>query len=152
MIRTVTFEKTTYNDLPYKFEAGTPNIAGVIGLGAAVDYLENLGSDAIAGHESDLIAYATSQLQQVPGLRLIGTAAHRAGAISFVLGEIHAQDVGTILDEEGIAVRTGHHCTMPLMERFGVPATVRAALAFYNTHEEIDALVRGLIKVKKFFA
>jgi cysteine desulfurase/selenocysteine lyase len=152
MIRRVTFEKTTYNDLPYKFEAGTPNIAGVIGLGAALDYLQNLGLEGMADHEHDVLAYAVSQLQQVPGLRLIGTPAHRAGAISFVLGDIHAQDVGTILDQEGIAVRTGHHCTMPLMERFGVPATVRAALACYNTHEEIDALVSGLHKVKRFFA
>jgi len=152
MIRQVTFEKTTYNDLPYKFEAGTPHISGAIGLGAAVDYIQELGMDAIAEHESDLLAYATEQLKQIPGLRLIGTAAERAGAISFVLGDIHAHDVGTILDEEGIAVRTGHHCTMPLMERFGVPATVRAALACYNTHEEIDALVRGLQKVKKLFA
>jgi cysteine desulfurase/selenocysteine lyase len=124
----------------------------VIGLGAALDYLQNLGLEGMADHEHDVLAYAVSQLQQVPGLRLIGTPAHRAGAISFVLGDIHAQDVGTILDQEGIAVRTGHHCTMPLMERFGVPATVRAALACYNTHEEIDALVSGLHKVKRFFA
>ena len=149
MIRKVTFEKTTYNDLPYKFEAGTPHISGAIGLGVAVDYVEELGQDAIAEYESELLAYATDQLEQIPGLRLIGTAAQRAGAISFVLQGIHAHDVGILLDEEGIAVRTGHHCTMPLMERFGVPATVRAALAVYNTHEEIDALVRGIHKAKR---
>jgi cysteine desulfurase / selenocysteine lyase len=151
MIRQVTFEKTTYNDLPYKFEAGAPNIAGAIGLGTALDYVQELGLENIARHESEVLAYATEELRKIPGLRQIGTAAERAGAISFVLEGIHPHDVGTILDEEGIAVRSGHHCTMPLMERFGVPATVRAALGCYNTHEEIDALVRGIYKVQKLF-
>ncbi|MFN4260385.1 MAG: SufS family cysteine desulfurase [Gemmataceae bacterium] len=151
MIRSVSFTKTTYNDIPYKFEAGTPNIAGVIGLGAAIDYLQEIGLPAIAAYEHELLHYATEQLQQVPGIRLIGTAAERAGTISFVLDGIHPHDIGTILDLEGIALRTGHHCTQPLMDRFGVPATARAALAFYNTFEEIDALVRSLDKVKEMF-
>jgi cysteine desulfurase/selenocysteine lyase len=149
MISSVTFEKTTYNVLPYKFEAGTPNIAGVIGLAAAIDYLNRIGLDRIAAYEQELLAYATDAIQQVPGVRLIGTAPERVGAISFVIEGIHPHDVGTILDQEGIALRTGHHCTQPLMDRFGVPATARAALAFYNTREEIDALVRGLYKVKE---
>jgi cysteine desulfurase/selenocysteine lyase len=151
MIRLVTCEKTTYNDLPYKFEAGTPHISGAIGLGAAIDYVQGIGLTAIAEHESELLAYATQQLQQIPGLRLIGKARERSGAISFLLDGLHPHDVGTLLDQEGIAVRTGHHCTMPLMDRFCIPATVRAALAVYNTREEIDALVKGIHKVKKFF-
>jgi cysteine desulfurase/selenocysteine lyase len=149
MISSVTFARTTYNVLPHKFEAGTPNIAGGIGLGAAIDYCTTLGLGAIASYETELLAYATDALQQVPGVRLIGTARQRAGTISFVMRDIHPHDIGTILDEEGIALRTGHHCTQPLMERFGVPATARAALAFYNTTAEIDALVRGLYKVKE---
>ncbi len=152
MIRTVSFEKSTWNELPYKFEAGTPNIAGAIGLGAAIDYLDNIGLEAIAEHEQDLLAYATGQLSAVPGLHLIGTPGHRAGAISFVMDGAHPHDVGTVLDrEEGVAIRTGHHCTQPLLERFGVVATARASPAFYNTREEIDALVRGLHKVKELF-
>jgi cysteine desulfurase/selenocysteine lyase len=151
MIRSVTFEKTTYNVLPHKFEAGTPHIAGVIGLGAAIDYLEGLGRDAVAAYERGLLTYAIDALRSVPGVRLIGTATERAGAISFVLDGIHPHDVGTILDQEGIAVRTGHHCTQPLMDRFGVPATARASLAFYNTPQEIDALVQGLHKVIEVF-
>jgi cysteine desulfurase / selenocysteine lyase len=151
MIRSVTFEKTTYNVLPYKFEAGTPNVAGVIGLGAAIDYLNALGPEAVAAHEHRLLGYAVERLREVPGLRFIGTPAHRAGAVSFVLDGIHPHDIGTILDEEGIAVRTGHHCTQPLMERFGVPATARASVACYNTREEIDALVSGLERVREVF-
>jgi cysteine desulfurase/selenocysteine lyase len=152
MISSVTFEKTTYNVIPYKFEAGTPNIAGTIGLGAAIDYVTRIGLDAIAAHEGDLLDYTTAALADIPGVRIIGEAAERAGAISFILEGVHPHDVGTILDGEGIAIRTGHHCTQPLMDRFGVPATARAALALYNTKEEIDALVRGLHKVKEMFA
>jgi len=151
MISSVTFEKTTYNTLPYKFEAGTPNIAGSIGLGAALDYVDSVGLENIAAHEQALLDYATKELAAIPGLRLIGTAKHRAGAISFILEGIHPHDIGTILDQEGIALRTGHHCTQPLMDRFGVPATARAALALYNTYDEIDALVRGIHKVKEMF-
>ncbi len=151
MINSVTFEKTTYNTLPYKFEAGTPNIAGVIGLGAAIDYLNETGMEEIATYEQDLLIYGTESLSQIPGLKIIGTARERAGAISFIMDGIHAHDIGTILDQHGIAIRTGHHCTQPLMDRFGVPATARAALAFYNTREEIDALVRGIYKVKELF-
>jgi cysteine desulfurase/selenocysteine lyase len=151
MISSVTFERTTYNCLPHKFEAGTPNIAGVIGLGAALDYVTDLGLDAIAAYEHELLLYATEALQRTPGVRLIGTAKEQAGAVSFVLEGIHPHDIGTILDQEGIAIRTGHHCTQPLMDRFGVPATARAALAFYNTREEIDALVRGIHKVQEVF-
>ena len=151
MISSVSFEKTTYNTLPYKFEAGTPNIAGVIGLGAAIDYVNAVGMAGITAYERELLAYATAALASIPGVRLIGTAKERAGAVSFVLDGVHPHDVGTILDQEGIAIRTGHHCTQPLMDRFGVPATARAALAFYNTREEIDALVRGIDKVKEVF-
>jgi cysteine desulfurase/selenocysteine lyase len=151
MISSVTFAKTTYNVLPYKFEAGTPNIAGTIGLGAAIDYVNGIGLDAIATHEQDLLEYATEALLAIPGIRIIGTAKEKAGAISFVLDGVHPHDIGTILDQEGIALRTGHHCTQPLMDRFGVPATARAALAFYNTKDEIDALARGLDKVKEVF-
>ncbi len=151
MISSVTFEKTTYNVLPYKFEAGTPNVAGVIGLGAAIDYVNEVGLDNIAAHEHDLLRYATAALNAIPDVRILGTARHKAGAISFVVDGIHPHDIGTILDQEGIAIRTGHHCTQPLMDRFGVPATARAALALYNTREEIDALVRGIHKVKEVF-
>ena len=152
MIASVSFEKTTYNTLPYKFEAGTPNIAGTIGLGAAIDYVSEIGVDSIARHEHDLLSYGTELLSKIPGLRLIGTAKKKAGVLSFVLEGIHPHDVGTVLDREGIAIRTGHHCAMPLMDRFGVPATARASLAVYNTREEIDSLVAGIHKVKEVFA
>jgi len=151
MIRSVTFAKTTYNDLPYKFEAGTPNIAGTIGLGAAIDYINEIGLDHIAAYEHGLLAYATEQLERIPGLRIIGTAREKAGVLSFVLEGVHPHDVGTILDREGVAVRTGHHCAQPVLEWFGVPATTRASLAFYNTREDIDALIAGLGKVKEIF-
>jgi cysteine desulfurase/selenocysteine lyase len=151
MIASVTFEKTTYNTLPYKFEAGTPNIAGTIGLGAAIDYVNQIGIERIARYEHELLDYGTEALSQIPGLRLIGTAKDKAGVLSFVLEGVHPHDVGTILDREGIAIRTGHHCAMPVMERFGIPATARASLAFYNTKEEIDALVAGIHKVKEVF-
>jgi cysteine desulfurase/selenocysteine lyase len=152
MISSVTFEHTTYNELPYKFEAGTPHIAGTIGLAAAIDYLNQLGLDEIAAYEHELLAYATAALTRIPGLRLIGTAREKAAVLSFVIDGVHSHDVGTILDREGIAVRTGHHCAQPVMERFGVPATTRASLAFYNTMEEIDALVRGIARVKEVFS
>lgn len=152
MIRSVTFEKTTYNELPYKFEAGTPDIAGVIGLGAAIDYLDQIGMDAIAPHEHDLLEYGTRALESISGLRLIGTAREKAGVLSFVIDGVHPHDAGTILDREGVAVRTGHHCAQPVMDRFGVSATTRASLAFYNTREDIDALVAGIQKVKEVFA
>ena len=144
MISSVTFAKTTYNDLPYKFAAGTPNIAGTIGLGAAVDYINEIGLDRIQ-------AYGTAQLERIPGLRLIGTAREKASVLSFVLEGVHPHDVGTILDREGVAVRTGHHCAQPVLEWFGVPATTRASLAFYNTRQDIDALVAGIYKVKEIF-
>ena len=152
MIKTVTFEKTTYADLPYKFEAGTPNIAGGIGLGAAVDYLNNIGLNRIAAYEHELLVYGTQALEQIPGLRMIGTAREKAAVLSFVIEGIHPHDIGTVLDRMGIAVRTGHHCAQPVMDRFGVPATTRASLAFYNTVHEIDALAAGLRKVKEVFA
>ncbi|HJZ58060.1 MAG TPA: aminotransferase class V-fold PLP-dependent enzyme [Gemmataceae bacterium] len=152
MIRSVTFEKTTYNDLPYKFEAGTPNIAGSIGLGAAVDYVGAVGLEAAGAHERDLLARATEALSAVPGVRLVGTAREKAAVVSFVLEGVHPHDIGTVLDRDGIAVRAGHHCAQPVMERFGVPATARASLAFYNTTDEVDALVRGLRKVREVFA
>jgi len=152
MIKTVTFEKTTYADLPYKFEAGTPNIAGGIGLGAAVDYLNNIGLNRIAAYEHELLVYGTQALEQIPGLRMIGTAREKAAVLSFVIEGIHPHDIGTVLDRMGIAVRTGHHCAQPVMDRFGVPATTRASLAFYNTVQEIDALAAGLRKVKEVFA
>jgi cysteine desulfurase/selenocysteine lyase len=151
MIKSVTFEKTVYNDLPYKFEAGTPNIAGAIGLGAALDYLEALGRDQVAAYEHELLAYGTERLASLSQVRLIGTAREKAGVLSFVVDGVHAHDVGTILDREGIAVRAGHHCAMPVMARFGVPATARASLALYNTREELDALVSGLEKVREIF-
>jgi cysteine desulfurase/selenocysteine lyase len=151
MILSVTFEKTTYNQLPYKFEAGTPNIAGAIGLGAAIDYLTFTGIENIASYEHALLAYATEAIGQIPGVRLIGTAREKAGVLSFVVEGVHAHDVGTVLDQEGIAVRTGHHCAQPVMDRFGVPATARASLAFYNTKQEINALAAGLERVKAMF-
>jgi cysteine desulfurase/selenocysteine lyase len=149
MISSVTFEKTIYNSLPYKFEAGTSNIAGSIGLGAAIDYVERIGLENIAAYEDELLAYATEEVSRIPGLKIIGTAEKKAGVISFVMEGIHPHDVGTILDQEGIAVRTGHHCAQPLMERFKIPATTRASLAFYNTKNEIDALAAGIQKVKE---
>jgi cysteine desulfurase/selenocysteine lyase len=151
MIRSVTFEKTTYNDLPYKFEAGTPNIADVVGFGAAVDYLDKLDFHAVEAYEQELLAYATQVLTAEKRVRIIGTAKHKAGVISFIVDGIHAHDVGTIVDSEGIAVRTGHHCAMPVMQRFNVPATARASFAFYNTKEEVDALMRGIKKVIEVF-
>jgi cysteine desulfurase / selenocysteine lyase len=151
MIKTVTFAKTVYNDLPYKFEAGTPHIAGAIGLGVALEYVEGLGLEQIAAYEHELLAYGTQALSALPGVRLIGTAREKASVLSFVVEGVHAHDVGTILDREGIAVRTGHHCAMPVMERFGVPATTRASLALYNTRAEIDALVQGLRQVHEIF-
>ena len=152
MIRMVTFEKTLYNDLPFKFEAGTPNIEGAVGLGAAVDYLSGIGMTRIAAHEAELLAYGTEALKKIPDLKLIGTAREKAGVLSFTLDEIHPHDIGTILDQQGIAIRTGHHCAMPVMERLGISATARASLAFYNTREDIDALVKGLQDVKKVFS
>jgi cysteine desulfurase/selenocysteine lyase len=149
MIKEVRFEKTVFNDPPHKFEAGTPNIAGVIGLGAAVDYLTNLGMAAIEAREQELLAYATGALAKVPGLRLIGTAREKAAVISFLVEGAHAHDLATLLDLEGIAVRSGHHCAHPLMHYFGVPATCRASLAFYNTTDEVDALVAAITKVRK---
>jgi cysteine desulfurase/selenocysteine lyase len=152
MIKSVTFEKTIYNDVPHKFEAGTPHIAGVIGLGAAIDYLTEIGLDRITEYEHGLLEYATDSLSRLPQVRLIGTALHKAAVLSFVVDGIHAHDVGTVLDQEGIAVRTGHHCSQPVMDRFGVPATARASLALYNTQDEIDALARGLHKVIEVFS
>ena len=151
MIRSVTFAKTTYADLPNKFEAGTPHIAGAVGLGAAIDYVTRIGFDRIAAHESDLLAYGTAALLAVPGLRLIGTADHKASILSFVLKGAHPHDVGTIVDTGGVAIRTGHHCTQPVMVRFGVPATARASIAMYNTRDEIDVLVRALERVRQVF-
>jgi cysteine desulfurase/selenocysteine lyase len=152
MIKSVTFEKTIYNDLPYKFEAGTPNIAGGIGLGAAFDYVTRIGLDNIAAYEHELLVYGTEALSRIPGLRIIGTAREKAAVLSFVIEGIHPHDIGTVLDRQGIAVRTGHHCAQPVMDRFGVPATTRASLAFYNTTAEIDALAAGLAKVKEIFS
>jgi cysteine desulfurase/selenocysteine lyase len=152
MIRSVTFEKTLYNDLPYKFEAGTPNIGGAIGLGAAIDYVNHLGIDNIAAHEHDLLIYATEALSAIPDIRIIGTAAQKAAVISFIIEGIHPHDIGTILDRSGIAIRTGHHCAQPVMQRFRIPATARASFAMYNTRGEVDALVEGIQKVKEVFA
>jgi cysteine desulfurase/selenocysteine lyase len=151
MILYVTFERTVYNTIPFKFEAGTPNIAGTIGLGAAIDYLNGLGMERVAAWEHELLAYGTEVLSAIPGLRLLGTAREKAGVLSFVLDGIHPHDIGTILDREGIAIRTGHHCAQPVMDRLGVPATARASLAFYNTKAEIDALARGIRKVQEMF-
>ena len=152
MISSVTFDNTVYNKVPHKFEAGTPDMSGAVGLHAAIDYLTSLGMDSIAAYEHDLLAYATEEFSKIPGVRLIGTARQKASVLSFVVEGIHPHDVGTILDQEGIAVRTGHHCAQPVMERFGVDATARASLGLYNTREEIDALVRGIQRVKEVFA
>ncbi|HEV8376341.1 MAG TPA: cysteine desulfurase [Candidatus Polarisedimenticolia bacterium] len=149
MISSVTFEKTLYNKLPYKFEAGTPHIAGAIGLGAAVDFVQGIGLEAIASHEEDLLSYSTEAVAGIPGLRIVGTAPQKAGILSFVIDGIHPHDLGTILDQHGIAIRAGHHCTQPLMERMGVPATARASFGMYNTREEVDALVEGLQRVRE---
>jgi cysteine desulfurase/selenocysteine lyase len=151
MILSVTFEKTTYNAIPYKFEAGTPNIAGTIALGAAVDYLTGLGMERIAAHEHALLEHGTALLSEVPGLRLIGTAREKSGVLSFVLEGVHPHDLGTVLDYEGIAIRTGHHCAQPVMERFGLPATARASLGVYSRREDLEALARGLRKVREMF-
>ncbi len=151
MISSVTFEKTTYNKLPYKFEAGTPNIAGGIGLGAAIQYLNQFDWEQVEGHERDVLAYATERISAVPGVRLIGTAREKTAVISFVFEGIHPHDVGTILDQEGIAIRTGHHCAQPVMERFGIPGTARASFGLYNTRADVDALVAGLHKVLEVF-
>ncbi|HEX7408013.1 MAG TPA: cysteine desulfurase [Candidatus Binatia bacterium] len=152
MISLVTFEKTHYNTLPYKFEAGTPHIAGGVGLGAAIEYVNRIGLNAIAAYEHELLAYATDSLNAIEGLDMIGTAKEKTGVLSFTLEGVHPHDIGTVLDREGIAIRAGHHCAMPVMQRFGVPATARASLAFYNTKEEIDALAAALHRVKKVFA
>ena len=152
MILSVTHDKTVYNRLPYRLEAGTPDISGAIGLAAALDYLDGLGREAIAAHDQELLAYGTEALKGVPGLRLLGEARERSGVLSFVLEDVHAHDVGTILDREGVAIRAGHHCAQPLLACFGLAATVRASLALYNTREDVDALVRGLHKVREVFA
>ncbi len=152
MIRMVRFDRTEYNDLPWKFEAGTPNISGAVGLGAAVDYLGGIGMDTIAAREAELLDYATERLLQVPGLRVIGTAEHKASLVSFVLEGVHPHDIGTIVDHDGIAVRTGHHCAMPVMEFFGIPATARASFAVYNTENEIDRLAESLLRAREVFA
>ena len=152
MIRSVTFEETLYNTLPNKFEAGTPNIAGAIGLGAAIDYIGTIGMDKILVYESELLQYGTDRLSGIEGLKIIGTADKKGSVISFIMEGVHPHDIGTILDAEGIAIRTGHHCAQPLMDRFGVPATARASLAFYNTKEEIDVLVRGIDRVIEVFS
>lgn len=151
MILSVTFEKTIYNEAPLKFEAGTPHIAGAIGLGAAIDYVDSIGLDRIAAYEAELLAYATDAVSTIPGIRFIGTAKEKASILSFVLDGVHAHDIGTILDQEGIAIRTGHHCAQPVLHRFGVPATARASVAFYNTREEIDALVRAISRASELF-
>ena len=151
MIRSVAFEKTTYAPLPAKFEAGTPHIAGALGLGTAVDYLRGLSWEWIQSHEHDLLVHATETLQEIPGLRIVGTAARKASVVSFVIDGVHAHDIGTILDQEGIAIRTGHHCTQPIMQRLGLSATARASFALYNTHEEVEALAEGVRKVQEVF-
>lgn len=152
MIDTVTFEKTTYNDIPLKFEAGTPNIAGTIGFGAAIDYVKDIGLTNIQAYEEELLSYATQAVKEIDGLQIIGEADNKSSVISFIFDDIHPQDVGILLDHEGVAIRTGHHCTQPLMKRFNVPATSRASFAFYNTKAEVDQLVKGIHKVKEIFA
>jgi cysteine desulfurase/selenocysteine lyase len=152
MISSVTFERSSWNALPYKFEAGTPHIAGAIGLHAALDYIDAIGFEAIGLHERELLDYGTQVLRDVKGLRLIGTASEKASILSFVMDGVHPHDIGTIVDREGVAIRTGHHCAQPVMERFGIPATARASLAMYNTREELDALGRALQRVRKVFA
>jgi cysteine desulfurase/selenocysteine lyase len=151
MISKVTFEETTYNELPHKFEAGTPNIAGAIGLGAAIEYISKIGIDNIKVHEKSLLEYSTKQIEEVPGLRIIGKAKEKTSVLSFVLENIHPHDIGTFLDFEGVAIRTGHHCTQPVMQRYCIPATSRASFAMYNTKEEVDVLVNGLKKIIEVF-
>ncbi|MEO1888388.1 MAG: cysteine desulfurase [Cycloclasticus sp.] len=151
MISIVTFDKTVYNKVPYKFEAGTPNIVGTIGLGAAIDYINTVGIDAIAAHENSLLEYATEQSQKIDKLRIIGTADNKGAILSFVLDGIHPHDIGTMMDHQGIAVRAGHHCAMPVMDFFGVPATARASFAMYNTHQEVDALIAGIENLIEMF-
>ncbi|MFZ4411568.1 MAG: cysteine desulfurase [Bacteroidales bacterium] len=152
MIQTVSFEKTTYNELPYKFEAGTPNVGDVLGLGAALQYIEELGIENIALYEKELLDYASSELLKIEGIRIIGTAQHKAAVVSFLIGSIHPYDAGTIIDRFGVAVRTGHHCAQPLMDIYGIPGTIRASFAFYNTKEEIDVLIKAIYKVKEMFS
>jgi cysteine desulfurase/selenocysteine lyase len=152
MIKAVTFEKTTYNELPYKFEAGTPHIAGAIGLAAGLEYIAGLGLDRISAYEHELLAYGTRLLLAIPGVRLIGTARHKAAVLSFVLDGVHAHDLGTILDQQGVAIRAGHHCAMPVMQRFGVPATARASMAFYNTRAELETLAAAIEEAREIFA
>lgn len=152
MISEVSFQKTNYNKLPFKFEAGTPNIAGVIGLGAAIDYLRSIGFSAISSHENALLDYATSQLKNIEGIKIIGESAHKAAVISFLIDTIHPHDIGTVLDHEGIAIRAGHHCAMPLMTRFNIPATARISFGIYNSEQEIDAFVSAILKVKGLFS
>jgi cysteine desulfurase/selenocysteine lyase len=152
MIRSVSFEGTRYNDVPYKFEAGTPHIAGVVGLASAIEYLTSIGAGRVAAHEHDLLVYGTARLSEVAGLRLTGTAPRKAGILSFVIDGIHPHDLGTILDRNGVAIRAGHHCSQPLMARLGVPATARASLALYNTREEIDKLVESVRSAAEVFA
>jgi cysteine desulfurase/selenocysteine lyase len=152
MILSVTFDKTTYNTIPHKFEAGTPPIAAAIGLGAAVDYLSEIGMGEIAAWELELLTYATAQMEALPGVRIVGTAADKASVLSFTVAGVHPHDVGTVLNEDGVAVRTGHHCAQPVMQRFGIPATARASFAFYNTLQEVDQLVAGVRRVQKMFA
>jgi cysteine desulfurase/selenocysteine lyase len=151
MIKSVAFEKTVYNDVPHKFEAGTPNIADVVAFRSAVVYLEGIGMDRISAHEHELLGYGTRLLSEIPAVRLVGTASNKAAVLSFVVDGVHAHDVGTVLDGEGIAVRTGHHCAQPVMDRFGVPATARASLGLYNTKEELDALAGAIRKVVEVF-
>jgi len=151
MISSVTFEKTTYNKLPYKFEAGTPHVAGAIGLGEAIEYANDHGMDNVAAYEHELLAYATESVSAISGVRLIGTAREKAGVLSFLLDSVHPHDIGTVLDQEGVAIRTGHHCAQPVMQRFGIAATARASFALYNTREEVDALVEGILKVREVF-
>jgi cysteine desulfurase/selenocysteine lyase len=151
MIKSVTFERTIFNDLPYRFEAGTPHIAGGVGLGAAIDYLERIDWQGLTEYEHEVLNYATEALSEIKGLRIVGTAKEKAGVISFVIDGVHPHDVGTVLDQEGIAVRTGHHCAQPVMKRFNIPATARASFALYNTHDEVDRLVAGVHKVKEIF-
>jgi cysteine desulfurase/selenocysteine lyase len=152
MILSVSFEKTVFNALPHKFEAGTPHIAGAIGLAAALDYLGRAGPEAVAAHERALLAYADEALRSVPDLRVVGAPRERAGVISFLVGDVHPHDVGTVLDRHGVAIRAGHHCAQPLMRRLGVGATARASFGLYNTREDVDALVRGLHAVREVFA
>jgi len=152
MILTVSFESSTYNVLPYKFEAGTQNITGAVALGAAIDYLANLDQAAVSRHETNLLAYATEKLLAVDGVRIIGTAENKIGVVSFVIDGIHAHDIGTIVNNEGVAIRTGHHCAQPVMDFFGVPATARASFAFYNNESDVDQLILGLNQATELFA